>query len=95
MVRDRVRYATRNTDQVLRSALRLCPQECQHLFIRGLGEDLVILAHGGEVRVHAEHADFVGYPGIFVFAAACMLVARYFMGRVTKGEPGEKPAAGA
>jgi len=37
--------------------------------------------------------DIVGYPGIFVFAALCMLVARYFMGKVTKGEPSEKPAA--
>ena len=36
--------------------------------------------------------DFVGYPGIFVFAAACMLAAFYFMGKVTKGEPGEKVA---
>ena len=34
--------------------------------------------------------DFVGYPGIFVFAAACMLVACLFMGKVTRGEPGEK-----
>lgn len=37
--------------------------------------------------------DIVGYPGIFVFAALCMLVARFFMGKVQKGEPGEKPAA--
>jgi len=36
--------------------------------------------------------DVVGYPGIFVFAALCMLVARFFMGKVQKGEPGEKPA---
>ena len=36
--------------------------------------------------------DLVGYPGIFVFAALCMLVARFFMGKVQKGEPGEKPA---
>ncbi len=36
--------------------------------------------------------DVVGYPGIFVFAALCMLVARFFMGLVQKGEPGEKPA---
>ncbi|HUW70362.1 MAG TPA: MFS transporter [bacterium] len=36
--------------------------------------------------------DMVGYPGIFVFAALCMLVARFFMGKVQKGEPSEKPA---
>jgi MFS family permease len=36
--------------------------------------------------------DLVGYPGIFVFAALCMLVARFFMGKVQKGEPNEKPA---
>lgn len=39
--------------------------------------------------------DFIGYPGVFVFAAACMLVACFFMGKVTKGEPGEKPATAA
>jgi MFS family permease len=37
--------------------------------------------------------DVAGYPGIFVFAAACMLVACFLMGKVRKGEPGE-PAAG-
>jgi Na+/melibiose symporter-like transporter len=36
--------------------------------------------------------DLVGYPGIFVFAAACMLAAVFFMGKVTKGEPGDKSA---
>lgn len=36
--------------------------------------------------------DIIGYSGIFVFAALCMLVARFFMGKVQKGEPGEKPA---
>lgn len=39
--------------------------------------------------------DLVGYSGIFVFAAVCMLVAFYFMSRVTKGEPAEKPAKAA
>ncbi|MBU0927853.1 MAG: MFS transporter [Spirochaetes bacterium] len=39
--------------------------------------------------------DLVGYSGIFVFAALCMLVAYSFMGKVAKGEPGEKPAAEA
>jgi len=39
--------------------------------------------------------DFLGYPGIFVFASACLLAACYFMGKVTKGEPGEKPSADA
>ncbi|MBN2873589.1 MAG: MFS transporter, partial [Spirochaetales bacterium] len=37
--------------------------------------------------------DLFGYPGIFVFAALAMLGAYVFMGLVTKGEPGEKPAA--
>jgi maltose/moltooligosaccharide transporter len=32
--------------------------------------------------------DLVGYPGIFAFAALCMLAAFFFMGKVTKGEPG-------
>ena len=32
------------------------------------------------------------YAGIFIFAACCMLVAWFFMGKVTKGEPAEKPA---
>jgi MFS family permease len=35
--------------------------------------------------------DLVGYPGIFAFAAACMVVAFLIMGKVTKGEPAEKP----
>jgi len=35
----------------------------------------------------------VGYPGIFVFAAFCEFAAFVLMGKVTKGEPGEKPAA--
>jgi MFS family permease len=39
--------------------------------------------------------DLVGYPGIFVFAAACMLAAHSIMSRVTRGEPGEKAAGGA
>jgi len=39
--------------------------------------------------------DLVGYSGIFVFAAVCMLVAFYFMSRVTKGEPAEKSAKAA
>jgi maltose/moltooligosaccharide transporter len=44
--------------------------------------------------------DFAGYPGIFAFAAACMLAAFFFMGKVTRGEPsgrpsGEKPASAA
>ena len=37
--------------------------------------------------------DLVGYPGIFGFAAVCMLLAFYFMSKVKKGEPTEKPAA--
>ena len=37
--------------------------------------------------------DLVGYPGIFVFAALCEFAAFVLMGKVTKGEPGEKPAA--
>ena len=36
--------------------------------------------------------DFVGYSGIFIFAAACMLVAFFFMGKVRKGEPGQEEA---
>ena len=36
--------------------------------------------------------DLVGYPGIFVFAALCMVAAFFFMGKVTKGEPAQKPA---
>ncbi|MBL8968895.1 MAG: MFS transporter [Spirochaetaceae bacterium] len=38
--------------------------------------------------------DLAGYPGIFVFAALCMVAAFFFMGKVTKGEPGEKPTNG-
>jgi maltose/moltooligosaccharide transporter len=34
--------------------------------------------------------DLMGYPGIFVFAAVCMLAAFLVMGKVTRGEPGEK-----
>jgi len=37
--------------------------------------------------------DLVGYPGIFLFAAACMLAAFRLMGKVAKGEPGERAAA--
>jgi MFS family permease len=33
--------------------------------------------------------DLVGYPGMFAFAAACMLVAFLFMGKATGGEPEE------
>jgi MFS family permease len=33
--------------------------------------------------------DLVGYPGIFAFAAACMVVAFLIMGKVTKGEASE------
>jgi maltose/moltooligosaccharide transporter len=36
--------------------------------------------------------DLVGYPGIFVFAALCMLAAMLAMGKVKKGEPGDRPA---
>ena len=39
--------------------------------------------------------DLVGYPGIFGFAAVCMLLAFYFMSKVKKGEPTEKPAEAA
>jgi maltose/moltooligosaccharide transporter len=39
--------------------------------------------------------DSIGYPGIFAFAAACMLAAFFFMGKATGGEPGEPPAGGA
>jgi maltose/moltooligosaccharide transporter len=41
--------------------------------------------------------DLVGYSGIFVFAAACMLAAVFFMGKVTKGkgEPGDESSKGA
>ncbi len=38
---------------------------------------------------------FGGYPAIFIFAVICMLIAFFFMGKVTKGEPAEKPAAEA
>ncbi len=31
--------------------------------------------------------DIFGYSGIFLFCSACMLAARFVMGRVTKGEP--------
>ncbi len=34
--------------------------------------------------------DLAGYPGIFAFAAACMIAALLIMGKVTKGEPAEK-----
>ena len=34
--------------------------------------------------------DLAGYPGIFLFAAACMLMAFLLMGKVRRGEPGEK-----
>jgi maltose/moltooligosaccharide transporter len=34
--------------------------------------------------------DLVGYPGIFAFAALCMLAAFAVMGKVTKGEPSEQ-----
>jgi maltose/moltooligosaccharide transporter len=34
--------------------------------------------------------DLGGYPGIFLFAAACMLVAFFLMGRVTRGEAADK-----
>jgi maltose/moltooligosaccharide transporter len=34
--------------------------------------------------------DLVGYPGIFAFAAACMVAALAVMGKVTRGEPSEK-----
>lgn len=37
--------------------------------------------------------DVAGYPGIFIFAAVVMIVANLFMSLVSKGEPGEKPAA--
>ncbi len=39
--------------------------------------------------------DLVGYPGIFVFATLCMLVAWFFMGKVKKGEAGEAAAGQA
>lgn len=39
--------------------------------------------------------DLAGYPGIFVFAAACMLAALFFMGKVTKGEPSDNSANAA
>lgn len=31
--------------------------------------------------------DIFGYSGIFLFCSVCMLAARFFMGKVTKGEP--------
>ena len=34
--------------------------------------------------------DLIGYPGIFVFAAACMVIAFFIMNKVTKGEPSEQ-----
>jgi maltose/moltooligosaccharide transporter len=37
--------------------------------------------------------DLVGYPGIFAFAAACMVAAFFIMGKVTKGEPSENSAS--
>jgi MFS family permease len=39
--------------------------------------------------------DLWGYPGIFVFAAACMVTAFVLMGKVRKGEPGERQAGEA
>ena len=39
--------------------------------------------------------DLIGYPGIFAFASVCMVVAFLLMGKVTKGEPGEKAAEAA
>lgn len=36
-------------------------------------------------------SDFVGYPGIFLFAAACMAGAWIVMGTVKKGEPSAVP----
>ena len=39
--------------------------------------------------------DLAGYPGIFLFAAACMLVAFLLMGKVRRGEPGEKAGSEA
>jgi maltose/moltooligosaccharide transporter len=36
--------------------------------------------------------DLGGYPGIFLFASACMLAAFFLMGRVTRGEPSEQGA---
>lgn len=37
--------------------------------------------------------DLAGYPGIFAFAAACMIAAFLIMGMVTKGEPQAKREA--
>ena len=36
--------------------------------------------------------DVFGYSGIFLFCTVCMLCARFVMGKVTKGEPAERPA---
>ena len=36
--------------------------------------------------------DAFGYPGIFFFAAACMLLAYFLMGKVRSGEPSEQAA---
>ncbi|HAP43652.1 MAG: MFS transporter [Spirochaetes bacterium GWD1_61_31] len=33
--------------------------------------------------------DFIGYAGIFAFAACCMLAAFFVMSKVTSGEPGD------
>jgi MFS family permease len=33
--------------------------------------------------------DLVGYPGIFAFAAGCMLIAFFLMGKASGGEPGK------
>jgi maltose/moltooligosaccharide transporter len=34
--------------------------------------------------------DLVGYPSIFAFAAACMILAFFIMGKATGGEPGKE-----
>jgi len=34
--------------------------------------------------------DLVGYPGIFAFAAGCMLIAFFIMGKASGGEPGKE-----
>ncbi|MFW5741916.1 MAG: MFS transporter, partial [Spirochaetota bacterium] len=36
--------------------------------------------------------DLAGYRIIFLYCAACLMVAFVFMGFVTGGEPGHKPA---
>ncbi len=36
--------------------------------------------------------DTVGYPGIFIFAALCMMAAFFVMAKVTSGEPADDPA---